>query len=68
MLEVSGKTLPVSVAKAGWNLAYTASCGRLEAEMGPLRLHSLKEAAAELYGYYQDHKGEVPYCELKETR
>lgn len=68
VLDISGKTLPVPVAKEGWNLAYTASCARLEAEMGPLRLHSLKASVAELYGYYQEHKREVPYCELKETR
>lgn len=66
--EVSGKTLPVPVAKAGWNLPYTASCGRLEAEMGPLELHSLKEAVAELYACYQAHREEIPYDELKETR
>ena len=66
--EVSGKTLPVPVAKEGWNLPYTASAARLEAEMGPLELHSLRDAVAELYGYYQAHRGEIPYDELRETR
>ena len=68
VLEVSGKTLPVEVAKEGWNLAYTASCGRLEAEMGPLKLHALKDAVEELYAYYQAHAANIPYCELKKTR
>lgn len=68
VLEVSGKTLPIPVAREGWNLPYTASCGRLEEEMGPLRLHSLKEAAAELYAYYQAHREDVPYGVLRETR
>ncbi|MCI9577939.1 MAG: NAD(P)-dependent oxidoreductase [Oscillibacter sp.] len=68
VLEVSGKALPVEVAKEGWNLAYTASCGRLEAEMGPLELHSFKDAVTELYAYYQAHKAEIPYGELKKTR
>lgn len=68
VLEVSGKTLPIPVAREGWNLPYTASCGRLEEEMGPLRLHSLKEAAAELYAYYQAHQADISYDELKETR
>ena len=68
VLEISGKALPVEVAKEGWNLAYTASCGRLEAEMGPLELHSFKDAVAELYAYYQAHAANIPYCELKKTR
>lgn len=67
VLEASGKTLPVVVAKEGWNLAYTASCGRLEAEMGPLRLHGFKDAVKELYAYYQAHKEEIPYDELRGT-
>lgn len=68
VLEVSGKTLPVLVAREGWNLPYTAGCGRLEAEMGALRLHSLKEAVAELYAYYQTQRDEIPFEELKATR
>lgn len=68
VLKVSGKTLPVPVARAGWNLAYTAGCGRLEAELGPMRLHSLQDAVAELYGYYQTRRGEIPLDELRLTR
>lgn len=68
VLDVSGKALPVEVAKEGWNLAYTASCGRLEAEMGPLELHSFKDAVTELYAYYQAHTANILYCELKKTR
>lgn len=68
VLEVSGKELPVVVAKEGWNLAYTASCGRLEAEMGPLEMHDLKDAVTELYAYYQAYQEEIPYDELRKTR
>lgn len=68
VLEVSGKTLPVPVARTGWNLAYTASRGRLEAEMGPIGLHSLRDAVAELYGYYQTRRAEIPLDELRLTR
>nr|WP_325212017.1 NAD(P)-dependent oxidoreductase [uncultured Oscillibacter sp.] len=68
VLEVSGKTLPVAAAKEGWNLPYTADNSRLAAELGPLELHSLKDAVTELYAYYQTCKAEIPYDELKETR
>lgn len=68
VLEVSGKALPVEVAKEGWNLPYTADNSRLEAEAGPLRLHELRDAAAELYAYYLAHRDEIPYDELKGTR
>lgn len=67
VLEVSGKSLPVEVAKAGWKLPYTASCGRLAAEMGALQLHALKDSVTELYAYYQTHAADVSYYELKET-
>lgn len=68
VLECAGKDLPISVAKDGWNLAYTADNRRLSREMGELRLHDWKQAVGELYQYYQAHKGEIPYGELKETR
>lgn len=68
VLEVSGKTLPVVVAKEGWNLPYTADNSRLAGEMGMLQLHDFKNAVAELYGYYEMHKAEIPYDELKETK
>lgn len=68
VLEASGKELPVVVAKEGWNLPYTADNSRLSAEMGSLRLHTLKEAVAKLYAYYQEHQAEIPFNELKETR
>lgn len=66
--EISGKALPVEVAKEGWNLPYTASCGRLTAEMGAPRLHELGSAVTELYAYYQAHKGDIPLYELRKTR
>lgn len=68
VLEVSGKVLPVIIAKEGWNLPYTADNSRLAGEMGTLQLRDLKDAVAELYTYYETHKAEIPYDELKETR
>lgn len=68
VLEISGKLLPVIVAKEGWNLPYTADNRRLEEEMAPLRMHDLKDAVAELYSYYQAHKADIPYDELKGTK
>ena len=68
VLEVSGKELPILVAREGWNLAYTADPGRLAGEMGGLCLRSMRSAIAELYEYYQEHRSEVSFDELKETR
>lgn len=68
VLEVSGKDLPILVAKEGWNLAYTADHSRLAKEMGGLRLHSMGDAVTELYEYYQGHRNEISLDELKETR
>lgn len=66
--EVSGKHLPIVVAKEGWNLPYTADCSRLTEEMGDIRLHTLRDAVAELYQYYWDCRDNIPYDELKNTR
>jgi GDP-L-fucose synthase len=66
--DVSGKDLPIVVAKEGWNLPYTADNSRLRMEMGSLQLHSMRQAVEELYDYYQAHRSEIPYEEVKETR
>lgn len=68
VLEVSGKTLPVEVAREGWNLPYTACNGRLAAEMGTPRLHEFKDAVTKLYAYYQAHKPEISFEELRLTK
>ena len=68
VLKVSGKQLPVVVAKEGWNLAYTADHSRLAEEMGGIHLHPMQEAIAKLYVYYQERRAEISYNELKETR
>lgn len=68
VLEVSGKQLPITVAKEGWNLAYTADSGRLMEEMGGIRLLSMRDAVAELYSYYKRCQTEISYSELKETK
>lgn len=68
VLECSGKELPVLVAKDGWNLAYTADNSRLEAEMGPLRLHDIRTAVTGLYSYYANCRDQISYDLLKETK
>ncbi len=68
ILEVSGKQLPVIVAKEGWNLAYTADASRLTEEIGNIHLFSMRDAITDLYSYYQRYQTEIAYTELKETR
>ena len=68
VLEISGKTVPVVVAKEGWNLPYTADNNRLAEEIGTLQLHDFKNAVTELYAYYEANKAEIPYDELKQTK
>lgn len=64
--NVSGKNLPIIIAKEGWNKPYTADNSRLVAEMGRLKLHTLREAVEELYAYYVMHKEDIPLDILKE--
>ena len=67
--KVSGKDLPIIVAKDGWNLAYTADNSRLRAEMGDaFRLRPLEDSVTQLYAYYLEHKDEIPLDVLKETK
>lgn len=68
VLEVSGRQLPLLVAKAGWNLAYTADHSRLAEEMGGIQLRSMEDAVKELYRYYWEHRNDIPYDELRKTR
>ena len=68
VLEVSGKQLPILVAREGWNLAYTADHSRLAEEMGGIHLCPMRDAVRELYEYYWQNRNEIPYHELKETR
>lgn len=68
VLEVSGKRLPVEVAREGWNLPYTASAARLEAEAGNIQFHSMREAISKLYAYCQEYQTEISYDVLKKSR
>lgn len=68
VLEVSGKQLPILVAREGWNLAYTADPSRLAEEMGGIELHSMRDAVTELYQYYWECRSSIPYHELKDTQ
>lgn len=66
--EVSGKDLRIEIKAEGWGKPYTAVNERLTAETGPLKLHTLEQAIRELYSYYEEHRDEISYDILKETR
>ena len=68
VLAVSGRQLPIIVAKEGWNLAYTADHSRLAEEMGGIQLRSMEDAVEELYRYYWEHRDDIPYDQLRKTR
>lgn len=66
--QVSGKDLPITVLKEGWNNSYTASPERLFSEMGEVKLTTIEDGIRKLYRFYCEHKDEIPYDVLKETR
>lgn len=51
----------IEIAKAGWNLPYTASNLRLKHELKTFKLTSHKEAISELYRYYRDNRDIIDY-------
>lgn len=57
--EISGKNLEIKVAKEGYGLNYSGDNARLRAEMPKLTFTSFKQAAEELYNYYQAHKDQL---------
>lgn len=52
---ISGKDLPIVVAKPGMGPAYSGSNARLHSEISQLKLTDLEEAIRELYGWYSDN-------------
>ncbi len=57
--EISGKNLEIKVAKEGYGLNYSGDNDRLRAEMPSLTFTPFKQAAEELYNYYQAHKDQL---------
>ena len=66
--RISGKDLPILIAAEGWNKPYTADNSRLRAEMKTLSFRPLERAIGELYNFYLDHKSEVPFSVVAETK
>lgn len=54
--EISGKSLPIYVAKEGLGKEYTADNKRLSTEIEGLKYTSLKDSIRELYNWYLGHK------------
>ncbi len=54
--SISGKDLPIVVAKPGMGPAYSGSNARLHREIPQLKLTDLDEAIRRLYGWYSDNK------------
>ena len=57
---ISGKDLPVKVGMPGMGMEYSGDNARLRAEMGDwLSFTPVEQSVRRLYGWYQEHKGEL---------
>jgi GDP-L-fucose synthase len=59
VLKVSGKNLEIKVAEAGLGREYSGNNERLLAEFGGFKFKPIKQSVGELYGWYEDHKGQI---------
>lgn len=66
--EVSGKNLPIQIMKSGRNLDYSGSNQRLRWQIPELKLTGMRDAIADLYGYYERHQKEIDPDVLRETK
>jgi len=57
--EVSGKDLPIVVAREGIGLEYSGSNARLRREIPELKLSELEISIQQLYRWYYDNKQEI---------
>jgi UDP-glucose 4-epimerase len=64
VVEISGKDLPVQVAREGMGLEYTGDNARLRQAMPGLRFTPVEDAVERLYRWYADHKRSIVYKEL----
>ena len=60
VVRISGKDLPVKVGMPGMGMEYSGDNARLRAEMGDrLSFTPVEQSVRRLYGWYQEHKGEL---------
>ena len=64
VVAVSGKDLPVVVARDGVGLEYTGDNARLRAEMSGLRFTPVVEAVERLYAWYAERTSLIDYEKL----
>lgn len=57
--SLSGKDLPIIVAKEGMGLSYSGDNARLRSELTNLRLTPIDTALSELYGWYTQQKEDI---------
>ena len=63
--EISGKPLAIHLKSPRRNLDYTGDNARLRGEIKDLRITPMRDAVAELYRYYQEHKELIDPDQLK---
>lgn len=57
--RVSGKNLEIKVKNMGIGREYTGNNERLKNEVEDLKITPLKKAIEKLYGWYQEHRGDI---------
>lgn len=62
--EISGKELPIQIAREGMGLEYSGDNTRLKTEFPALKFTSLPQAIGNLYAWYKDHKSQIDICNL----
>lgn len=68
VLDVSGKTLPVTLLSQERNRDYSASNTRLRDEISGIHITPMRDALAELYRYYADNRDSIDLEKLKNSR
>lgn len=65
--EIAGKKLPIQLLKEGYNKEYTANGQRFQKEFSPY-FRDYKTGITELYQWYREHKNEIDFSVLKDTK
>ena len=66
--KISGKNLEIQILSGGKNLEYTANNSRLRAEMQELNVTPMETALGDLYKYYSEHRDQIDFNVLRESR
>ena len=66
--KVSGKNLEIQMLSDGNNLEYTANNYRLREEMKELYITPMETALGDLYQYYSEHRDQIDFDILRESR